>query len=54
MLSAFVLLIIGTIGLIANEFAFHWGTTATLVFAALNIIGLVMLGLKLRRSYKVT
>jgi len=53
-LTAFILLIIGSIGLLVNEFAFHWGTTATLVFAALNIVGLVLLGLKLRRSYKIT
>lgn len=54
MLTAFVLLIIGSVGLLTNEFAFHWGTVATLVFAALNIVGLVILGLKLRRSYKLT
>lgn len=43
-LSAFVLLIIGTLGLLLNEFIFDWGRTATLLFATANVIGLVVLG----------
>jgi len=39
----FVLLLIGTIGLILNEFVFDWGRSATLSFAASNLIGLVIL-----------
>jgi hypothetical protein len=42
-LSAFVLLIIGTLGLLMNEFVFSWGRPATLVFAVANVIGLVAL-----------
>ena len=42
-LSAFILLIIGTPGLLINEFIFDWGSTATLIFAALNIVGLAIL-----------
>ena len=42
-LSAFILLIIGTIGLLLNEFAFDWGRTATITFAVVNFIGLVTL-----------
>ena len=42
-LSAFVLLIIGTLGLIINEFIFDWGSTATLTFAVANIVGLAIL-----------
>jgi len=42
-LSAFILLIIGTLGLLINEFIFDWGATATLTFAALNVVGLVIL-----------
>jgi len=42
-LSAFVLLIIGTLGLIVNEFVFDWGSAATIMFAAANIVGLVAL-----------
>ena len=40
---AFILLIIGTLGLVANEFILDWGTIATLIFAALNVIGLIIL-----------
>ena len=42
-LSAFILLIIGTLGLLINEFIFDWGRTATLTFAALNVVGLAIL-----------
>lgn len=42
-LSAFILLIVGTIGLLLNEFVFDWGRVATLSFAAMNIVGLVIL-----------
>jgi hypothetical protein len=41
--SAFILLIIGTLGLLSNEFILDWGTIATLTFAALNIVGLIIL-----------
>jgi hypothetical protein len=41
---AFVLLVIGTLGLLTNEFVFSWGRIATLIFAAINVIGLVSLG----------
>jgi hypothetical protein len=51
--SAFVLLIIGTLGLLLNEFVFEWGRTATLLFATANVIGLVVLGYTYwRRSHK--
>ena len=42
-LSAFILLIIGTVGLLVNEFAFDWGGVTTLVFAIVNLIGLATL-----------
>ena len=42
-LTPFVLLLIGTIGLLINEFVFDWGRVATLSFAAINIVGLVIL-----------
>ena len=42
--SAFVFLLIGTLGLLMNEFVFDWGRTATLIFGALNVIGLLALG----------
>jgi len=43
--SAFVLIALGTVGLLANEFVFHWGRTATLWFALSSAVGLVVLGL---------
>ena len=42
-LTAFILLIIGTLGLLITEFAFEWGSAATLIFAALNVVGLAIL-----------
>ena len=42
-LIAFILLIIGTLGLIINEFIFDWGSSATLIFAAINVVGFVVL-----------
>ena len=42
-LIAFVLLIIGTLGLLINEFIVDWGRAATLIFAVFNIVGLVIL-----------
>ena len=48
---AFLLLIVGTAGLLVNEFVFDWGRVATLVFAVLNVIGLIILGMTgLRRK----
>ncbi|NQT72693.1 MAG: hypothetical protein HQ553_07965 [Chloroflexi bacterium] len=44
-LGAFVLLIIGTLGLLINEMIFDWGRSATLTFAAVNVVGLVALAL---------
>ncbi|MFC2017157.1 hypothetical protein ACFLUD_01935 [Chloroflexota bacterium] len=46
-LIAFILLIIGTIGLLLNEFLFDWGTVVTIIFAACNLIGLVTLAISL-------
>jgi len=42
-LSAFILLSIGTLGLLINEFIFDWGSTATLTFASINVVGLATL-----------
>ncbi len=42
-LSIFILLSIGTLALIINEFIFDWGSSATLTFAALNVVGLATL-----------
>jgi len=42
-LSAFILLIIGTLGLLINEFIFDWGRGSTLTFAIFNFVGLATL-----------
>ena len=42
-LTAFILLIIGTIGLLLNEFVTDWGRGVTITFACLNVFGLVVL-----------
>ncbi len=42
-LSGFILLIIGTLGLLISEFVFDWGRAATITFAAFNIVGLATL-----------
>ena len=44
-LTAFILLIIGTICLLVNEFIFEWGRVGTLVFAVFNVIGLAILAI---------
>ena len=49
---ACVLLIVGTLGLLANEFMVNWGRTATLLFAASNLVGLLILGYSLVRAKK--
>jgi len=53
-LSAFILLIIGTIGLLMNEFIFDWGRAATLIFAAFNFVGLAILAFATRGIRKET
>lgn len=44
-LIAYTLLIIGTIGLLVNEFAADWGRVITILFAIFNVVGLVTLAL---------
>ena len=44
---SFVLLLIGTFGLLVNEFVFKWTTIVTLTFAVANVIGLFALGIAL-------
>ena len=42
-LIAFILLGIGTVGLLLNEFLFDLGRSATLTFAVLNLVGFILL-----------
>ena len=41
--TAFTLIIIGTIGLLLNEFVWEHSTTRTIIFAVVNFVGLVNL-----------
>ena len=43
LLIAFVLLLLGTIGLLINELILDWGRCATLTFAIINVVGLASL-----------
>ncbi len=52
-LTAFVLLIIGTVGLLLNELVFDWGRVATLIFAVSNLIGLATLAFPYWRTKDV-
>ena len=45
--GAYVLVVIGTAGLLAGEYAFDWGRASTLAFAAMNVVGLVGIGFAL-------
>ena len=42
-ISAFILIIIGTAGLLLNEFAWEHSSTRTIIFAVVNFVGLVNL-----------
>ena len=44
-LIAFILLIIGTIGLLVNEFATDLGRAGTIIFAVFSCLGLVTLSI---------
>ena len=43
-LIGFILVASGFVGLMLADFVFDWGTVGTLVFAAFNAAGLVILG----------
>lgn len=51
-ITAFVLLIIGTIGLLINEFIFDWGRLWTVGFAIFNVTGLTTLAFTYWRREK--
>ena len=40
-IAAFALIIIGTAGLLLNEFAWEHSSTRTIIFAVVNFVGLV-------------
>ena len=42
-ITAFILIIIGTAGLLLNEFVWEHSSTRTIIFAMVNFVGLVNL-----------
>ena len=42
-ITAFILIIIGTAGLLLNEFVWEHSSTRTIIFAVVNFVGLVNL-----------
>jgi len=42
-ITSFILIAIGTAGLLLNEFAWEHSTTCTIIFAILNLLGLISL-----------
>jgi hypothetical protein len=42
-ISGFVLIVVGTVGLLLNEFVWDGGTTRTIIFAVVDFVGLVNL-----------
>ncbi|MBA7615169.1 hypothetical protein ES703_22446 [subsurface metagenome] len=42
-LGGFILIIVGTVGLLVNELAMDWGRTATVTFAIVNVVGFITL-----------
>ena len=44
-LGGFILLGVGTVGLLVNELAMDWGRTATVTFAIVNLVGFITLAI---------
>ncbi len=42
-IAAFILIFIGTAGLLLNEFVWEHSSTLTIIFAVVNLVGLVTL-----------
>ncbi len=42
--TAFILIIVGTAGLLLNEFVLEHSTTRTIIFGVVDLVGLVTLG----------
>lgn len=44
--TAATMVLIGTVGLLINEFIFQWGRSATLLFAVVSLIGFAIFGMR--------
>jgi hypothetical protein len=40
-----IFVLIGTVGLLINEFILNWGRTATLIFSAISLLGFTLMGM---------
>lgn len=40
-----IFVLIGTVGLLVNEFIMNWGRTATLIFSAISLLGFTFMGM---------
>ncbi len=53
-LIGFILLVVGTLGLLVNEFVFEGDRAATLTFAVFNLVGLTTLAFVFWRAKKTS
>ena len=51
-LASLILISIGTLCLLLNELIFEWGRTATLAFAATNLLGFATLVWSMKKARK--
>jgi hypothetical protein len=49
-LASFILIFIGTLCLLLNELILDWGRTATIAFAATNLVGLATLFWSMKKA----
>jgi hypothetical protein len=49
-LTSFILISIGTLCLLLNELILDWGRTATIAFAATNLVGLATLVWSMKKA----
>ena len=40
-----IFVLIGTVGLLVNEFILNWGRRTTLIFSAISLLGFILMGM---------
>ena len=53
LLTGFIAVITGTIGLLLNDFVLKWGTAVTLTFAAIDLLGIIALACGISGLYGI-
>lgn len=48
-----IFVLLGTVGLLVNEFFINWGRSATLIFAAISLLGFTLMGMRMLQSNAV-